>query len=49
MPKAILLPFAGFIVIHLMTFIQKKACLLSPKTYQNGENSMADSSTMTDP
>jgi hypothetical protein len=31
-----------------MTFLWKKACPLSPKTYQNGKNSMADNSTMTD-
>jgi hypothetical protein len=32
-----------------MTFLWKKASLFLPKTYQNGENSMADDSTMTDP
>jgi hypothetical protein len=31
-----------------MTFLWRKACPLSPKTYQNWENSMADNSTMTD-
>jgi hypothetical protein len=32
-----------------MTFLWKKDCPLSPKTYQNGENSTADISTITDP
>jgi hypothetical protein len=31
-----------------MTFLWRKACPLSPKTYQNGKNSMANNSTMTD-
>jgi hypothetical protein len=47
--KSRLLPFAGFVVIYVMTFLWKKACLLSPKTNQNGKNSTADNSTMTDP
>jgi hypothetical protein len=48
MSKAILLQFVGLVVIYVMTFLWKKASSLSPKTYQNGKNSMADSSTMTD-
>jgi hypothetical protein len=31
-----------------MTFLWKKASPFSPKTYQNGENSTAANSTMTD-
>jgi hypothetical protein len=49
MSKAVELPFAGLVVIYVMTFLWKKACPLSPKTYQNGENSTAANSTMTDP
>jgi hypothetical protein len=33
----------------VITFLWKKALPFSPKTYQNGENSMADNSTMTNP
>jgi hypothetical protein len=32
-----------------MTFLWKKASPFSPKTYQNGDNSTADNSAMTDP
>jgi hypothetical protein len=31
-----------------MPFLWKKACPFSLKSYQNGENSTADNSTMTD-
>jgi hypothetical protein len=34
--------------VQVMTFLWKKASPFSPKTYQNGENSMADNSTMTE-
>jgi hypothetical protein len=33
----------------VLTFLWKKASPFSPKTYQNGENSMAENSTMKDP
>jgi hypothetical protein len=48
MSKAVLLPFAGLVVIYVMSFLWKKACPLSPKTYQNGKNLTADNSTMID-